>query len=641
MKKNILLAIQCLLLIVLSSCVREDLEVGTSYCYVGVDFSYDQTKTSVTVDPLDIENVQLFAFSSQTGSLLYYDTNAGQLAGQPVALSTNKINSISWCLPVGEKMDIYAVANWSELPLYETIDELTSSDQLVFTIESLEELNKMSSLPMTSNKLFTCTGNGEKLNLMMRKYFDKYKLNLDFGEKDVTVKSVKVKNVNNKIHLFQNNAAKSSSDILTEFDYATQSELSGIITLIVPENRQTSVNLLTTDFASLEEQITESFNNSDRCTSVQIEFESTLVSKTNSGNFMFYFGTGLNNYDVRGGYETVINVDGRQFVPKATLRFFTRDGKPLYLFCNYITELAFTYENINFEDIKVDDFALIADESHSVDISGNPYYWHIPFEVLSIEKISENEGILKVRRNSSGWSDDEPASIHYKPSGSISSEEVNYFPFSDVVCSYPVLYVTGPNKVLVDTEHVEYRLMCEFTLSNGVKVIEDQTDKANWHIGILHFSSTKDNHAYNAKLGTSDAYDWNVETIMIQYYDNPNFYHDITIYTGHEYSLKQLYSGDQSYDRYEYEIEESVITAKGIEFKSAEYTYTTDFDGGYTDRKGPLVLYMELDDSYDWTNLKQGQVEFKVNTSNKLDRNGNQYSNYIYFNDEFEATFSN
>ena len=631
MKKNILLAVQCLLLIVLSSCVREDLEVGKSYCYVGVDFSYgdDQTKTSVTVDPLDIENVQLFAFSSQTGSLLYYDTNAGQLAGQPVTLSTNKINSISWCLPVGVKMDIYAVANWSELPLYETIDELTSSDQLVFTIESLEELNKMSSLPMTSNKLFTCTGNGEKLNLKMRKYFDKYKLNLDFTESTGSILSVKVKNANGVIKLFSNNAASSTNQILSEFDYSSAADLTAdYITLIVPENRQTQVNGAQSDKKDLLEiNADPTFPGSDKCTYMSIDYINCWNQQRNN---IVYFGNGLNNYDVKGGYETTINVNMAQFEPDPEFDFQTGE---IYLYEAYEERIDFTYK---YMDISEDMFS----------VKSISYGWPT-VEITDIVIRNDGTGYVQIKGE---WSDIVDCAICFE------HPEISKR-FDDISFKVPKLSVEGPSLVLTGTPGNLWKVYGEFTWPYQQPILGKSYNKIEVTDNLQFIQKSVNGGSYSGGTGTNGIIKLNGTlnslpdenyyadfTIQVCYWlgNAPTIYDahttfDITVYWASEFSLSQeMIFYDRSIERYVYH-----VNHRRYGYSSTVSNTTVDYqyhNGSAYSTTGELTYEYDLDEGYNPINLRQQQNTFTFDTEGLFYEDGRQYPAKSSINVEFEAS---
>ena len=608
-----------------TSCVHEFPEETSEYAFIDVNLCEDgaDTKTSLTVDPTELKSVQLFAFDQSTGNMLYYDSAAGDLAGKPVTYYKTGSGKISWCLPVGVTMDIFAVGNlMTEIAAPADIESLMDHDKMTFRFSSLADLNALEALPMTGEFMgATCTGAGEGLYIPMKKYFDKYKLNLHFEEAG-TILSVKVKNANGVIRLFSNNAASSTSQIISEFDYSSAADLTAdYITLIVPENRQTQLRGVSSnkkDLLEIREDPT--FDGSDKCTYMSIEY----INKWNEQvTDMIYFGSGLNNYDVKGGYETVMNVNMSQFEPKGEF-YFNKDIKYFYQYQE--ERIGFTFKYLKPEELTKDYFSCI-------------YGCRINEIVLT----GEQSGYVKLSRSmlydpNDGTFPDGKVWLSYTHTDCSDT-------YNNGICKKPTITITGPDKVLSYSQGIEYTAIAKFVWPDKSATYEnlDLEIKEDGWADYEEFNMFRgDKLSIGYHIGIYTEY-YKYAYVVAKYGTDEGSFASkkIMVYWAHEYTVQEeMIHSDREREHYQF-----VISCRQF-CADINNEWNKTYDVGYTyihpvsgyEVSGPYSYEVDLDESYNWINTRQYQDLLKVDTAGQCHSDGQFYGNKTGFMIEFEAS---
>lgn len=315
------------LVLTMGACVNEDLpqepEVPGVYSVTTVsatDKDGTETKSILTVDPCEIETLQVFAFDPASEKILIYGEGAGAaLKGKPVTAYVEGVSSFEWCLPVGIELDIYAVANIGKITTPSTVDELLAMDDMRLTFDSLEDLNDHKAVPMHGIlKGAVDTGDGNELVIKMKKVLARYDISIAFEEfpEGTQVHRLTVRNAHKHATLFgSNEAAKSADDLTREMDYTTEDDLALLnagetITLYLPENMQTAVNGATSTANNWKEISDDNMTNMDFCSYMEIVYTTPDMTGTVSQNVMrVYFGKHpTTNFDIERNRKTNVRV---------------------------------------------------------------------------------------------------------------------------------------------------------------------------------------------------------------------------------------------------------------------------------------------------------------------------------------------
>lgn len=235
------------------------------YCSVPVrlgqsDDTDEGTRSLVSIDVENFQKAALFALDPQSGSVLTYGENAGDQAGGPVAILTER-QTFHWALPIGTAMDIYAIVNYGDLNLESFFKQSLKRNELEglkFTSKGPSELRMLESsgqgLPMAGIKRqVTLTSTGEGLTVRVRKLYAKYNLYFDLSRVleegwHVQAMHMIVENANTEVPYFSEQFRQTDASKLVEYDRATETDLDMLqqggsdhaVTLYMLENCQGS-----------------------------------------------------------------------------------------------------------------------------------------------------------------------------------------------------------------------------------------------------------------------------------------------------------------------------------------------------------------------------------------------------------------
>ena len=315
-----------------------------SYSICSVVFSEDgadATRSSATIDIDQIRDICVFAFDAASGQILKYGSNAGIIAGDPVATYiSGGVSRFEWILPTGIPMDIYAICNMGEISTPASTEALLQSDELVYRISSMADLND-SGTPMCGTlEDHTENGAGNNIVIPLKHMVAKYTLSIDSvfgnGVNSFSIDKVRVCNAHKHTRLFgKNEFAVGSSDILAEGDYATQSDLSALnsgkaVSFYMLENMQTTGNGVSTNLTKwnmVHDYLTANGTGS-LCTYLEIT-GTKGYSNGGSGTdtYRIYLGRDcITDFDVRrnhiGNIALTLNLDNPTLTNSLTLRTY-------------------------------------------------------------------------------------------------------------------------------------------------------------------------------------------------------------------------------------------------------------------------------------------------------------------------------
>ena len=200
-----------LLSAVLISCISEiDSEDREEYRTTSVNISDwrpengRETKSTLTIDPSQISNIQTFAFDPSTGEIMKDGKNAGAaLEGKPVTAYMEGAASFEWCLPVRIPLDIYAVANIGQIDTPSRVEELLANERLHFDFRNMEDLNKLTAMPMSGILNITLGTDDSDLSIPMKKLLAKYNISIFFADmKSTKVHRLTIRNAHRNVRLF-------------------------------------------------------------------------------------------------------------------------------------------------------------------------------------------------------------------------------------------------------------------------------------------------------------------------------------------------------------------------------------------------------------------------------------------------------
>ena len=317
-----------LLSAVLISCISEiDSEDREEYRTTSVNISDwrpengRETKSTLTIDPSQISNIQTFAFDPSTGEIMKYGKNAGAaLEGKPVTAYMEGAASFEWCLPVRIPLDIYAVANIGQIDTPSRVEELLANERLHFDFRNMEDLNKLTAMPMSGILNITLGTDDSDLSIPMKKLLAKYNISIFFADmKSTKVHRLTIRNAHRNVRLFgKDEAAQGLSDIVTEMDYTTTKDLEtlnsgGSISLYLPENMQTTVNGATSDATDWRNISPENMikGNLNLCSYLEVSYNySEFGNNIEEGRRKVYFGKSpASDFDVERNKETAIRIN--------------------------------------------------------------------------------------------------------------------------------------------------------------------------------------------------------------------------------------------------------------------------------------------------------------------------------------------
>ena len=244
MKRTVVYLLYALLL---TSCLEEEQspipeETDSTCRYVSVGMSIapggEGSKSVVSSQVEDFHGAILYALSPTTGKILKYGSNAGELSGTPVWISTQS-KYFSWPLPEKTAMTIYCIVNPPEgleddIPAAHVTRDLLLGKCFECNghlgLKALETSG--SGLPLTGCKEVSSgeiTSDDAFLSVSVGHIFAKYSFSLDVsGLEDVeklTVNKLAVNNGNTRVPYFVSGFCQSDDSYLTDSDYASAAQL--------------------------------------------------------------------------------------------------------------------------------------------------------------------------------------------------------------------------------------------------------------------------------------------------------------------------------------------------------------------------------------------------------------------------------
>lgn len=228
----------------LSGCIREKAVMtepaAVNYIPVGVSLVQDSgdTKSLASLGSEEFKSAILYAISPSSGSILTYGSNAGDLSGTPVWISTDS-KVFSWPLPVKTALTIYCIVNppdgFGSGVATESITESYLTEQYysfngsngLLTIE-----NEGRGLPMAGIQSVgssEITTDNASLSVSVKYLFAKYSFSLDLsgleeGE-SISVTKLAINKGNTRVPYFQENYKQTNVSYLKDADYATEAQL--------------------------------------------------------------------------------------------------------------------------------------------------------------------------------------------------------------------------------------------------------------------------------------------------------------------------------------------------------------------------------------------------------------------------------
>ncbi|MBO4341089.1 MAG: hypothetical protein J5835_06645 [Bacteroidales bacterium] len=217
-----------------------DLEESCRYVRVGMNISQgsEDSKSVVTSEVEEFHSAILYALNPSSGRIITYDSNAGELSGTPVWISTSS-EYFSWPLPENKAMDIYCIVN-PPAGLEDDIQAARVTKQLLEShyfscdghigLQALESSG--SGLPLAgikSVKAGEITTDDAFLSVNVSHLFAKYSFSLDLsglGEgESLTVNKLAVNSGNTRVPYFITDFKQTDDSYLTDCDYASSSQL--------------------------------------------------------------------------------------------------------------------------------------------------------------------------------------------------------------------------------------------------------------------------------------------------------------------------------------------------------------------------------------------------------------------------------
>ncbi|MBO4340269.1 MAG: DUF4906 domain-containing protein [Bacteroidales bacterium] len=217
----------------------EVLQDETRYVNVGVVLEDSGTKSVINEAAEMFNSAILFAYDKDSGEILYYNSNAGNLSGNPIIKYTSA-SSFSWPLPTSTEMKIYCIINPPESLVAQSESGTLNTEQALLSCrfvctdaEALAGLETSSSgLPKSGSLdigIYDFTEDNASLSIGVKNLFAKYRLTMDTGTipEDAAFRVLKVKvfSANTSVPYFDEGFRQTSHSLLKDFDYATETEL--------------------------------------------------------------------------------------------------------------------------------------------------------------------------------------------------------------------------------------------------------------------------------------------------------------------------------------------------------------------------------------------------------------------------------
>lgn len=338
----------------LASCTESELESDLDiqeYNYVTVGMkitgSGEDSKSVVSSGVEEFHGAILYALNPNNGRILTYGSNAGELSGTPVWISTQS-KYFSWPLPEKTAMTVYCIVN--PPAGFETQTPAASVTETVllnkfFSCEGAAGLVSLESsgsgLPLTGTRSVSAreiTSDDAFMSVSVNNVFAKYSFSLDLsgladGEK-LTVNKLAVNNGNTRVPLFGSDYKQADDSYLTDCDYASAAQLDKLskggeancVDIYALENCH-GTHEGAESWWTVYKDLHQSWPEISQCTFIQLSYSITgQDGGINSYLSRIYLGAGnmVGDFNVRRNlYKSICIKIGRR----------TGETDPLFRFC--------------------------------------------------------------------------------------------------------------------------------------------------------------------------------------------------------------------------------------------------------------------------------------------------------------------
>lgn len=311
----------------------ETVETPVRYVNAGVSLNPGggESKSVISQSAEAFNSAVLYAMNPQTGEILLYGSNAGNLNGTPVYIQTSE-KTFAWPLPVNVPIRIYCIINppasfLSGVSATGLTEGILSG--AVFLCSGPEQLRLLDSdatgLPMAGVldiQAGEITEDDASVSIPVKNLFAKYRVSIDLSSlesgESLTVTNLSVNKGNTSLPYFSEDFRQDSDALLKDFDYATREQLaalskggdSGGVEVYVLENchgTRTGARHWWTVYRDLY----SSWPEISKCTCIQLCYYITGADGTvNSYNSRIFLGSGnmADNFDVRRNLYKSITV---------------------------------------------------------------------------------------------------------------------------------------------------------------------------------------------------------------------------------------------------------------------------------------------------------------------------------------------
>ena len=331
-------------MLMLVSCIEAEMppaeEVKEPECkYVTVGMSIDSsgkdTKSVVTSEVEEFHKAILYALNPSTGAILNYGSNAGELSGSPVWISTQS-KYFSWPLPEKTAMTVYCIVNppngfEDDLPASSvTMQKLENKHFTCMGHTGLKALESSGNgLPLTGIKSVDqgeITTDDAFLSVSVNHIFAKYSFSIDLsglGEgESISVKKLAVNNGNAKVPFFASGYKQSDDSFLTDSDYASSAQLAQLskggnnsVDIYVLENCH-GTHEGASSWWTVYKDLNQTWPEISQCTFIQLSYSITgKDGDINSYLSRIYLGEGnmVSDFNVRRNlYKSICIKVGRR-----------------------------------------------------------------------------------------------------------------------------------------------------------------------------------------------------------------------------------------------------------------------------------------------------------------------------------------
>lgn len=320
-----------------ASCIREEapkederLQFAEQTVRIGASDAVtdDDTKSVINIQTENFQEAYLFCFLHSTKKIAAYDSSAGNLAGQPVAIYTTS-KSFNWAIPVGTPIDVWVVVNpgnlKSSFDSYLSNKNLTESDLegVYFQCASSNALKALQTegygMPMSGKMNNLTLSLNQGLDVTVKRLFAKYNFSFDlsgFNDAgyDVDCISIYSSNNNTRVPFFYDGNYAGNDLTVETIDYGSEADKIALvndqqITLYFLENCQGDKS-----YASSWKTVYDDFKAAGKLSELQkcsyvdfgVRVRSTATGSDETMHYRVYLGDKsggfYSNFDVKRNY---------------------------------------------------------------------------------------------------------------------------------------------------------------------------------------------------------------------------------------------------------------------------------------------------------------------------------------------------